>query len=224
MKSFLKYFLISITAVLLISCSDDNNPQLEDESFFNLNVGNLWIYKRYDNSYSNPEVFTFNGLIDSVKIIEHIQLEGITVAKKWTKRINVNNNNHILFEKISYVYVNNLGHLKELQNYIPEHVLNGFGNLLHPGLDYNLNFTTDFQGFGTIEHTLSETVNINVEGQEFIVVPFLGYFTPSPQYPNIEPKIMEHNYQKKIGLVLRVCPSLSIGTFEERLVHYEITD
>lgn len=224
MKNIIKNVLFLFVAISILSCSEDENTTSTDESFFNLNVGNKWVYKKYENSNFNPTEFTFNGVVDTIKIIDEVTISGLTFAKKLTKRVNINSN-AIVYEKITYVRVNNQGHLVEINEDTAQNtVQESFGFVLHPGSDFNYIYVVD-EPYGTIEHRLYEQTTMNVEGNDYTIMPYKGVFTPAATQPELISKTIEYNYQKNIGLVKFVCHAVSSNyTWEERLVYYEIED
>lgn len=222
MKNIITSVLFLFVAVLFTSCSDDDNSATLEESFFNLNVGNKWAYKKYENSSTNPTEFIFNGVIDTIKIVDEVTISGLTFAKKSTKRVNIYSNT-IIFEKTTYVRVNNLGHLVEINetealNTIQE----SHGLVLHPGLDFEYVYLVE-EPYGSIEHRLYEQTTMSVEGNSYSIMPYKGVFTPSDSHPGLISKTIEYNYQKKIGLVKLLCHGVSSNySWEERLVYYEL--
>ena len=137
MKNIIKNVPFLFVAISFLSCSEDDNTTSAEESFFNLNVGNKWVYKKYENSNFNPTEFTFNGVVDTIKIIDEVTISGLTFAKKLTKRVNINSN-AIVYEKITYVRMNNQGHLVEINEDTAQNtVQESFGFVLHPGSDFN---------------------------------------------------------------------------------------
>ena len=82
MKNIIKNVPFLFVAISFLSCSEDDNTTSAEESFFNLNVGNKWVYKKYENSNFNPTEFTFNGVVDTIKIIDEVTISGLTFAKK----------------------------------------------------------------------------------------------------------------------------------------------
>ncbi len=222
MKNIIKSVLFLFTSILFISCSDDDNTAPIEESFFNLSVGNKWVYKKYENSYNNPTEFTFNGIIDTVKIIDDVTISGLRFAKKLTKRVNINSNT-VIYEKNNYVRVNNLGHLVELSETDVQYTLQEtYGKVLHPGLDFEYMYLIE-EPYGTIEHRLYEQTTMNVEGNSYIIMPYKGVFIPAATHPDLISKTVEYNYQKNIGLVKLLCHNVASNhSWEERLVYYEI--
>ncbi len=107
--------LLFITVLLTaVSCRIDETPtpDITEDPFFNLNVGNQWVYKTYRNpDFTNPQsVTTFTGRVDFVSIVSTTNIQGFTLAKHRTK-IHFPNSN--LNGNVSYRYlrVNTQGHL-----------------------------------------------------------------------------------------------------------------
>lgn len=53
------------------------------ENFFNLNVGNKFVYKTYDNpDFTNPQsVYIFTGRTDSVSIVGKVEVQGFNFCQ-----------------------------------------------------------------------------------------------------------------------------------------------
>ena len=113
----------NILAILAISicCSygnaDDMQTPIETSQtapFFNLNVGNKWVYKRCYNSHEHPEILTFTGQIDSVKADAVVNINGNEYSKLSHK-----NGSQIRYE---YLRVNDAGHLVGFRDreYLPD--------------------------------------------------------------------------------------------------------
>jgi hypothetical protein len=218
MKNIFNSFFLLIVAVLFVSCSEDESVTPQSEDFFNLNVGSQWVYKKYDNNLNNPEVFVFQGVVDTVKIVDHITIGGLEYAIKTTKRVNINSN-QIISEQSQYVRVNSLGHLVAIVN------SNNEEQVIHAGNDYDFVEVREQGIFGTTEYKLYEQMLMNVEGNTYTVVPFNGVFTPNEAFSNFDSKTIEYNFQKGVGLVKFVCHSISgTYTWEERLVDYELVE
>lgn len=224
MKNIINYALALVIIVSLISCNEDDYTTSPDENFFNLNVGNRWVYKKYENSYNNPTQFTFNGVIDTVKIVGNVEFSGLTFAKKITKRVNINTNG-VIYEKTTYVRVNNQGHLVEINDYDTQSTINeSSGFVLHPGFDSGYIYLVE-EPYGIIEYKLHPQTTMNVEGSTYNITPYNGVFTPSESHPDLISKTVEYNYEHAIGLVRFICHAVSSNySWEERLVDYEIVD
>ena len=227
MKNLIVKVLILFVVSLLTSCSKKEEIQIiptPNTQFFNLKIGNKWVYKKYDNSGINPTQMAFTGEIDTVKIVSLETYQGLTFAKKSSHKINVlyNYDEPVTY---SYVRVNNLGHLIEIMNIynsgIPT-LTETDGLVLHPGLDQNYVYNQTFD-YGSMEHHLYNSTNINVEGNNYLVYPYKGNFTPNPAYSGLVSKTIEFNYKQNVGLVKQVCHSVYGNyTWEKRLTSYEL--
>ncbi len=231
MKNLTNKILFLLISVLLFSCSrneEDATTTPSNSQFFNLNIGNKWIYKKYENSTNNPNQFVFSGIVDTVKIVGIENIQGFTFAKKSSKKVNINNGiaQPITF---SYVRINSLGHLIEITDI--NNVTNlteTYGLVIHPINDYNYIYNREINNgngevLGNLKFKLYSTENIIVEGNNYNVIPYNGIFTPSINHPELVSKTVEYNYSQNIGLIRYVCHSL-VGnyTWEERLVSYQI--
>lgn len=228
MKNLIRKVFITSIGVLLFSCSNDNNEtKTEEPAFFNLNIGNKWIYKKYENSTENPSQFTFSGIVDTIKIIGTVNAQGFTFAKKSSKKVNITTGK-IISTSYSFLRVNNLGHLIEITDIENVKTLSETSGLvLHPGNDVNYTYNYDIVGgtenLGNVKFNLYSTVDVNVENNIYSVLPYNGIFTPLANHPELISKTIEMNYSKNIGLVKMVCHAVFGNyTWEERLVSYQL--
>ncbi len=226
MKSLINTVLLLFVCTLFYSCSDnddndDNDGQTQSSEFFNLNVGNKWVYKRY-NYNTNSEQFIFSGIVDTVKIVEMVNYQGFTFAKRSSQKVNASNG---VGQTITYSYlrVNNLGHLVSIDD------IYNYGNLnetsgitLHPGEDYDFVYSQVFD-YGTLDYQLYDLTNVTVEGNNYSILPYKGIFTPNPSYPDLVSKVVEFNYEENIGLVNNVCHAVASDyKWEDRLISYQL--
>jgi hypothetical protein len=226
MKNLIRKVLFLIVSVLLFSCSKNDEVATNPESFFNLNVGSKWVYKKYENNFNNPTQFTFSGIVDTVKIVSIENIQGITFAKKSSKKVNINTGN-VQPITYSYVRINNLGHLIEIsEDNIVGTITETSGLVIHPINDFNYTYTTDVNPgeiVGNIEYHLYNAINMNVEGSTYSVLPYNGVFTPAANHPELISKTVEFNYTQNIGLVKYVCHAVAGNySWEERLVSYQL--
>lgn len=210
-KSFT--FLLVALSFLMISCrsSDDAAPETpSQENFFNLNVGNKFVYKTYNNpDFTNPQaVSTFTGRIDSVSIVGKVDVQGFSFAKERMKTSwpNSNMNNQ---ESFRYLRVNSKGHLVYLRNLDNIQITETSGFVIHPGEDYTYIYTYDYlemgQVIGNLYYKLDKDKTIEVSGTQYSVSPYLGDFSPAASQPNLLKKTQEISYKKGIGLVKEIC-------------------
>jgi hypothetical protein len=214
MKSLINTFLLLFVYTLFYSCSDndENDGQTQSSEFFNINVGSKWVYKRY--SYSiNSEQFIFSGIIDTLKIVEMVNFQGLTFAKRSSSLTNT----------YSYLRVNNLGHLVLIDDIYNYGNLNeNSGITLHPGTDYDFVYSRVFD-YGTLDFQLYNLTNIIVEGNNYSVLPYKGVFTPNPTYPDLVSKVVQVNYEENTGLVISDTHAVAGNNkWEDRLVSYEL--
>lgn len=223
MKNYFIKICVLFLAASLVCCSDDDNSTTADGEFFNLNVGNRWVYKKYNFEFDNPGVYTFSGQTDTVEIVEIVTVNGLSFSKlKHTKTFENNSNPIIEYE---FLRVDESGHLRgiytdtdENMNHFNEH--DGF--ILHPGTDSEFQFIRE-EAWGTITYNLTEATDLSVENNNYNVLPYKGVFIPSSS--EFVSKTVEYNYQKQIGLVKRVCHSVGNNySWEDRLVSYTIVD
>lgn len=224
-------FLILPLLLFIFSCSRTEENSLketnDETSFFNLNVGNKWVYKTYERDDYTSEL-EFTGKIDSIEITSNVNLDNKTYSK--VKHILRNDNfpnspsqNRTYFE---YWRVNESGHLVYLTSAFFDLGESSKETVKHPGKDYSFSFTETNPGitnYGNLIYKLYPETEIMMDNQSYHVSPYNGQFTPNSQYSGtILPKITENNYKENVGLVKSVCHSI-IGTynFEEHLVSYQ---
>jgi len=219
----MKTNLFALVAVfsMLISCSRSEDIAIEQTTeeipFFNLKVGNEWVYKTYDRQDSTTEL-KFNGKIDTLKIIQKVTLNNKEYSKVLHSYKYNSNPNY------EYWRVNNKGHLVLLPSYYFDQGIStdNLEIVKHACTDYNYSYTdSGFNNYGNITYKLYPKTTITMNNQTYNVSPYKGYFVPNAQNPNLLPKVVEFNYKENIGLIKSVCHSVE-GTynFEEHLVSY----
>ena len=198
-------------ATVFVSCSDDDATSPPEIPFFNLAEGSEWVYKRYHQDLQSGE-YNFNGRVDSVKVTGQQQIGGqnyiVLNHRVYTNGIFNEENNE-------YLRVNEDGHL-----------VNSDGLVKHPGTDAEYEYTRpeviSAQAVGNVTYQLLPLQEIAVEGADYSVYPYSGYYTPSG---NAGPAGVGHvlNYQPGIGLILEKCRYVSAELYyEDRLVYYEL--
>ena len=197
------FALLAITATFF-SCHNDDDAPSQQQAFFNLAEGNLWVYKRY-NVNPNGEQLQYMPT-DTVKIIGQEVINGLS----YYKLRHSDTSRHLEFE---YLRVDEAGHL-----------VNSSGFVKHPGAD--VGYTDTYNGaYGETSYELREAVEQNIEGSNYTFVPYVGYFTPSAEFPNAAPGIGNViGYQQGIGMVIEKCRYVCCENdyFEDRLVYYEL--
>jgi hypothetical protein len=220
-------FLVLI-AIAATSCSSNSDSEPEPlPDFFNLNVGNEWVYKKYQNSYENLEDYTFTGEIDSVKVVAKVTIDGIEFSKIQHK-IRTITGGGIMNPRYEYLRVDELGHLIGTLHgaffYEDPTTANGSNYIRHPGDDITYQNTL-VQESGTIFTSVFPNTNIIVEGNNYTVSPLvLEYTSPEGTVPMIN-KSIASNYQRQIGLIKKTNAYVSGNLFwEDRLVSYLIVN
>lgn len=198
-----KIVTIMAIVIALSSCSndDDNNKK----EFFNLKVGNEWVYKRYT---INGDQENYSGKTDTVKVVGIENIDG----KEYFKLTSTDD----LLDGEAFLRIDKSGHL-----------INSLGRVLHPRTDSsftetrpaNLNYE-----FGTTTYTLKDKTTITVEGQNYEVFPYSGYFTPYPDKNLPEGVGVVEGYSHGIGFVIKKYRYISTATgfIEYRLVSYDL--
>jgi hypothetical protein len=189
-------------------------------SYFNINVGNKWVYKRYN---FNVVTGQYNGQTNT---IDSVFVNGDTL-------INTN-----LYKKVIHrVYndvVNNPTNFNEHFEFLRidsnDHLINEFGRVIHPGFDNQYQYTHTYSNsvnnvnivYGTAIFQLVSPQNILIEGQTYNVNDFKGIFTGNSGL-NVPNNIINYMFEEQTGMILSRCPTVS-GTsyYEDRLIYYEL--
>lgn len=203
MKQTIYFALLSI---VFLSCSSDNESS--SSNFFNLNTGNLRVYKRFAST--DGVTFVEGTRIDSVRTTGDTIIEGITY-EKFLHKIFVNSVQMEAFTEC----------LRENQN---GHLIDQWGTVLHPGYDSGYNFISPVivggNVLGDIHWTLGDPITEIVEGQSYNIYPFNGHFIPGE---NQEEQYVFNRYAPNIGLVVMHFSAIW-GSFnvEDRLIYSEV--
>ncbi len=207
-----KLLLVALFGSLLISCSNDlDDVSLESNSFFNINQGNKWVYKKYESSGFGPA--TYSNIIDSVEVIGDEFIVGLNY-KKIRHRVYWFSN--LQSETFEYLRINSNDHLVDSE-----------GTVKHPGFDaeFSYSFIHNYPGtstpMGKTIYQLQSSQNEIVEGNSFIISNYQGNFT---SYDSMIPNNhIDYKYSEGIGMISNHCPSVSGSYYYEfRLVYYEI--
>ena len=201
-------FFLLLTLVSLTSCSTDSNS--EENSFFNLKNGNLWVYKRYVSS--NNVNYTNSNIIDSVRVVGDTLIDNVSYSKLVHKKYQSGN---FYSQEKECLRVDANGRL-----------VNQNGLIYHPGTEIGFyNTRTIYYGgtenIGTMGEQLLEPSTTNIEGVDYFVYTYLGNFTPLD--PAIPSNYIFYQYKEGLGLVCQHCAAVS-GTsyYEDRLVSYDL--
>lgn len=221
---FLKSAVVFCLVAFTFSCESDSSA---DEDFFNINIGNEWVYKRYDNSPANPDVLTFTGT-DSVKVQEIVTAEGISFSKLQHRHFNASG----LFSHVSYEFlrINDTGRLigfdspdGDIETSV-EFPVAGWGHVMHPGEDFSFTQNDNYplNELIPVFRYVTEQIDMTVEGNNYTVIPYKGDFiTPG----ETATKTVEFDYEAQTGLVRSVTYHLqSTNFYEMRLVSATIID
>lgn len=194
-----KIVTILAFAIAMSSCSndDDNNP----EEFFNLKVGNQWVYKRYTGNETQE---TYTGKTDTVKVVGTEIVEG----KEYFR---ITHTDDFLDEES--LRVDESGHLISSRGYVQ-----------HPGTDNEYTESrTILDGVGVMYYTLKDAVSVTVEDKNYEVHPFSGYYTPNAGPGGNEGEGAIDAYANGIGFVIKRYWYISRTSFLEwKLVSYDL--
>lgn len=197
---------------MLLSCSEDDEATAVQEQFFNLEEGNLWVYKKYTTSGLDGNQLVYSNVIDTVRITGQEVIAGETYYKLNHKYYN---SGSLSNEIDKYLRVDSNGHLVNQNNIV-----------IHPGTDFTYQFTDDIEHnggvIGQVDYQLEEVVNMDVEGTAYSVYPFIGIFTPVYEAPPAGVACFWH-YQPGIGIIQERQRFLASEAYMEyRLVYYEV--
>lgn len=223
MKTNFLTFLMLLLLVSSCTRTESIENDITDAPFFNLKVGNEWVYKTYDRQDFTSEPKP-TGEIDSVKIVSIVTLN----AKNYFKVENINrqlvNNSPSRTVTYNYWRLNDKGHLVSLSSYYFDqgNSSDAVESVKHSGNDKDYSYT-DKSYYGDVVYKLYPKTNIIMNSQSYEVVPYNGQFTPKKEFPNMISKMQENNYKAGIGLVKSVCHTFD-GTynFEQHLESYSI--
>ncbi|MBN8623153.1 MAG: hypothetical protein J0L47_08490 [Flavobacteriales bacterium] len=230
MKKIINFLLVGVL-FSVISCqrTDDSitPPSEQKDNFFNLNVGNKWVYKTYANpDFTDPQSpYTYTGRIDSVSIVGNVTIQGLTFAKERTKIFysGLNTNGSVIYH---YLRVNSKGHLVSYPATDNVQVTETGGTVRHPGKDMSYNYSSEvIEGIllGHLFYKLAADKNILLDDVQYSVSPYEGKFTPLSTQTNLLPKTQEVSYKSGLGKVKDVCHAIYGKNFTEtRLVSSHI--
>lgn len=213
MKKTISFFILIST---LFSCSNESEEtETTPSSFFNINTGNKWVYKRYYfNNHTNQ--YSASNQIDSVFV------NGDTI---------INELNHKKVIHKEYVnLIQNTIRFEYLRIDENDHLIDHNNNVLHPGFDNQFqyiqnyyvgnNISNDLLGQATFQLELPQ--NLAIEGNNYLVNNFKGNFIGNTNL-GIPNNTIHHTYSKQIGLVKKTAPFASgNGYIEDRLVYYSL--
>lgn len=221
---------LAIASLGIIACQsneDDTSVVESNTEFFNLKVGNEWVYKTYDRTDYTSD-FKFNGTIDSLKVESMVTVNNLTYSKIRLKTNHTTGN-----PTIGYIYrrVNSKGYLVSISSYyinnnMTSQVTEANENVLHPGNDSAYKSTEPFLPYGVISSKVEAEKMQQVEGHSFSVKPYNATLVPSAEYSNLnnlDKKITENEYALGVGKVRSYCHAIeSSYNFEERLTSYKL--
>lgn len=214
-----KIFLIPIFTFLLMSCSNNNDSEVTTQpttSFFNIENGNKWVYKRYSYNTNGGIInYQFSNVVDSVFVVGDTVINSNILKKIFRYSYN---DNYLTELKKSYVRIDDNDHLVNSENLI-----------LHPGFDDDYQYVHDYYSefditlyMGTATYQNQGAFNEVVEGETYFIYNYQGDFigNTSNSIPN---NTINFKYAEQIGEVLQKCPFVSgNGGIEYRLVYYEL--
>lgn len=200
-----KLFALLAVAATFASCSDDDSPAQQEEPFFNLAEGNLWVYKRYYSDGSDPAEFV--DRIDSVRVVGQQMINGesyFNLHHKIYQDISLNE------ERDEFLRVDQNGHL-----------VNSQGIVVHPGTDANYQYT-HVDEFGTINYSLAGQATEDIEGEMYAVYPYVGLFTPADANQTAGLGV-KTSYSAGKGVALYHCRYVaSTAYYQDRLAYYDV--
>lgn len=205
----MKYIIcFLLTSLLLTSCSSDSDA---DPEFFNLQNGNLWVYRMYQ---SNDGVdFTATSSIDTVRVIGDSIISGLNYSK--VKHM-VYNSGAFSYDMLELLRVDSAGHLVNQNNLV-----------YHAGDDMEFHSVRDYYIaggaalVGSVEEHLLPPLTTNIEGTDYFVYPYYGTFTPLDTTWQV--KNFFSQYKEGVGFVCQRSVALAGNSCrEDRLVYYDL--
>lgn len=219
MKKIIPVFILIST---LLSCSSDSEEietTPDNNSFFNINTGNKWVYKRYwFSNFTNQ--YSTNNHIDSVFVTGDTVINTLNYKKVMHKEYE----NIVQFPSS---FTTTFDYLRIDEN---DHLVNQNGYVLHPGFDSQYQHvhnyyvandpSNDTVGQATFQTEAPQ--NILVEGVTYLSYDYKGNFIGNSSL-NVPNNTIHYMYANQIGLVKLACPATyASGFIEDRLVYYSI--
>ena len=175
----IKKITLSLLVILVFSCSKKDDEEIAPhDPFFNLKIGNTWVYKEYQSGADG--VLNFTNKIDSVSVPGDTIIAGNTYSK-------------ILHEETGHYFTQYLWREDSSGHLVNEH-----GVVLHSGTDKTY-YSNQFTGSGTINYHLLDAINVTVEGNDYYVYPYHGDYVPLD--PEAQHEFLERSFQKNLGMV-----------------------
>lgn len=217
-----KIILVFILISTLLSCSndyDDKNSIQTKSSFFNINTGNKWVYKRYYLNNSSNQLNTSNT-IDSVFVTGDTLINSLSYKKIMHKEYG---------DIIQYPnsYSNRFEYLRIDEN---DHLIDHNSNVLHPGFDNQFQYIQNYYVgsqlanglLGQATFQLEAPQNLVIEENNYLAYNFKGNFIGNTNI-GIPNNTIHHICSEQIGLVKQITPYASgNGFIEDRLVYYSV--
>jgi hypothetical protein len=203
-----RIFTLLSLSLLIVSCSNDSESQ--DDSFFNLETGNLWVYKRFNSA--DGTTFTPSTRVDSVRVTETIVIDGENYSTLLHKVYNAG----ALSEEFEI-------HLREDAS---GHLVNEAGFVVHPGNDASYTHVRPIilgeeEQVGNVNYHLETPVDVTVEGQDYFVFPYIGDYIPLDS--SEQTQYIFDQYQEHLGLVVQHCSAVfGPSCYQDRLIHHEV--
>ena len=190
-------------AIALSSCSSDDDKNQQD--FFNLKVGNMWVYKKY-NVLGNEA--RYSGSNDTVRVTG-TEIHNEKVYYKLTHSLGE------IFENGELLRINEKGHLESETGFV-----------VHPGSDKNYTYRNsplNNLDYGYVDYALEDVTEVIVEDKNYTIYPYIGHLTASETSTVPEGKGSVESYQPGLGFVVRSYRYISAADnfIEYRLVHHE---
>jgi hypothetical protein len=213
MKTINLTTVLIITTILITSCSKDSNTSPGPAfDYTPMNVGNYWVYQRFDiDSAGNG---TSTSVFDSV----YIEKDTVTVAGTYYKMIAP--------DPFSSVPV--VSYIKDSLTYLVD--ING--NILFSSFDFTTIFSESIIP-GPNNDTIAY-ITRKMEDKNVSIVTPAGTFTTSDSRVTYfmgdgwtfagSPRLRHHKYAPNIGLVVETLPFyVSMPTYvERRIVRYKV--
>lgn len=211
------FYVCFIFSLIFISCNndDDSDPQIEEENFYALKIGNNWKYEYFKRVGISDEFETI-GIVEEVLITETSVNNGETFFT-FQSTTTGNDNNHPCAPENGITLINkrdSLGYLIDSNHSIL------FSNESFDDYLISENIWGDL--YGVLKE---ETQSIDVEAGSFIANRNEIYALLAPN-GDISPGRDNKYYTEEIGEIYRKYSGASnpVHTWEKRLMEFEIVD
>lgn len=228
MKKLILLILTIAGFLFFNSCNKEDDHEVTDsinkgDSFFNLKVGNVWVYNRYTYIVLDDQGTIeqkFRGT-DTVKVVNKTKVGEKLYYEMSSKRYNEDGRQFQIGTENYFVRTNSLGHLVGIN-----------GKLIHPGDDTNSeNYFIDEEpsgflfGKGTLTREMVGPISDTINGQSYKMYYYKHTYKIDEHFAKDKTDLVREYgdyYTKNVGMVKELCVAFSTSdvTYERHLVKY----